>query len=52
MYRVVVWHSQGRGYWGPPMSLDDALAAADKLRREFCCPGGGLKSVGIEEVVT
>lgn len=50
MYRVVVWHSQGRGYYGPPMPLGDALAEAERLRLEFCCPGGGLRAVGIEEV--
>ena len=50
MYRVVFWHSQGRGYDGPPMTLEDALAHASALRREFCCPGGGLLAVGIEEV--
>jgi hypothetical protein len=50
MYRVVVWHSQGRGYDGPAMTLEQALAHASDLRRRFCIPGGGLHSVGIEEV--
>ena len=50
MYRVVVWHGQGRGYDGPPMPLDEARAWANRIRRQFCCPGGGLKSVGLEEV--
>jgi hypothetical protein len=50
MYRVVVWHSQGRGYDGPPMPRDQALAHASDLRTRFCRPGGGLTAVGIEEV--
>jgi hypothetical protein len=50
MYRVVVWHRQGRGYAGPPMPLGAALAWADQIRRQFCCPGGGLRAVGIEEL--
>jgi hypothetical protein len=50
MFRVVVWHAQGRGYDGPPMPWEQALAHAGSLRRSFCKPGGGLLSVGIEEV--
>ena len=50
MYRVVFWHRQGRGMDRTPMSLDDALAEAARLRKLYCVPGGGLMFVGIEEV--
>lgn len=50
MYRVVIWHSQGRGYYGPALPLKEARALADSLRAEFCRPGGGLHSVGLEEL--
>ena len=50
-YRVVWWHSMGRGMDSTPRTQDDALEQAAKLRAKFCGPGGGLLFVGIEEIV-
>lgn len=54
MYRVVIWHSHGhmpgltKGFGSGPLPLEDAISRAAELRALYCCPGGGLHSVGIE----